>query len=282
MTTSRRLNVATVLIVSIGSATAARADDARTPERQGKLIAVKLKSAYLSEPIGRIRVVTIAGTLGEKGRVVLDRNNCSLNEFGDPETCTLIGFNPIEVQFKRLDVKDATGKNRSVYRIVGDLKPDGAKYTLIVPEERHGVYRLVVDVDGEKRRVVTLEPMPVRREEGEDDPADARRETVRTILDAKLSVPRNAPGRIEIEATGEVPTAGWRNAKLERTVYKRPPKDGVQDYTLTAVRPNGPAATVISKVTAVDVWKQTPNWLKGFRVHGVGDGVKEVKFVRAR
>lgn len=84
------------------------------------------------------------------------------------------------------------------------------------------------------------------------------------------------PPNLIVTATGEVPTAGFTKPTLVRAVYVTPPADGIQDYFLMAVPPSGPAATVVSQVKASDKWKafkvEAP-WIKGVRVHGVGDGV---------
>ncbi len=88
------------------------------------------------------------------------------------------------------------------------------------------------------------------------------------------------PPTLVVKAQGEVETTGWK-AELVRVLYVIPPKDGIQDFYLMATRPAGGAATVISTVEAKYEWKQYMQeapWIKGFRVHGVDDGVVEVRF----
>ncbi|QDT02390.1 Tyrosinase [Rubripirellula lacrimiformis] len=66
-------------------------------------------------------------------------------------------------------------------------------------------------------------------------------------------------------------------------MFVTPPQDGYQIYQLTSVPPAGPATTQITTVTATDSWinfeKEAP-WLRGVRVLGVGDGVKEARVER--
>jgi hypothetical protein len=74
-------------------------------------------------------------------------------------------------------------------------------------------------------------------------------------------------------AVGEVPTGGNTKSTLTRLTYIKQPEDGIQDYTLRATPPAGPATQVISQVKASDTWPAPPTWVKGVRIHGAGDGV---------
>ena len=113
----------------------------------------------------------------------------------------------------------------------------------------------------------------------------AEPQTVKKILKVEHSEQEINPPNLVVKAVGEVSTGGYTNAKLTRTVYVTPPKDGIQDYTLTADAPTGPAIQVISKVDASDTWKgyaiEAP-WVKGVRVHGVDKGVVVVMFAKAK
>ena len=94
--------------------------------------------------------------------------------------------------------------------------------------------------------------------------------TVPKVVSAKLTV---AKGALTVSAVGEVRTAGYTKPTLTRVTYIKQPDDGIQDYTFQAVPPDGIAAQVISQVTASDTWESVPDWVKGVRIHGVGDGV---------
>jgi hypothetical protein len=94
--------------------------------------------------------------------------------------------------------------------------------------------------------------------------------TVKKVVSAKLAVEK---GSLTVTAVGEVPTGGYTKPTLTRVQYFKQPDDGIQDYTLEAVPPTGIVTQVVSKVTATDKWPSLPGWVKGVRIHGVGDGV---------
>lgn len=84
------------------------------------------------------------------------------------------------------------------------------------------------------------------------------------------------PPNLLVTATGQVPTGGYTKVRLERAVYVTPPEDGIQDYFLIALPPSKPATQVVSTVKATNRWKgymQEAPWIKGIRIHGIGDDV---------
>lgn len=100
--------------------------------------------------------------------------------------------------------------------------------------------------------------------------------TVEKILKVEFVIQEMAPPNLVVTVIGEVPSSGYESVKLTRVTYVKEPEDGIQDYTLTAVPPSEPAMQVLSEVKAEDTWKRYTEeapWLKGIRVHGVGDGV---------
>ena len=107
----------------------------------------------------------------------------------------------------------------------------------------------------------------------------AKPETVPVILEATCLYQVSDPPALLVKATGQVKSLGYTEAKLTRATYVKPPKDGVQDYTLTAVPPAGIAGQALSDVSAEDSWKDFEKdapWLKGVRIHGTGQGVKTI------
>lgn len=100
--------------------------------------------------------------------------------------------------------------------------------------------------------------------------------TVTPVLKVEIAIQEINPPNLVVTATGEVRTGGWSGAKLTRKKYDTPPKDGIQDYTLTAVPPEGFATLAFETVMASDTWKaytKDAPWLKGIRIHGEGKGV---------
>lgn len=99
---------------------------------------------------------------------------------------------------------------------------------------------------------------------------------VAKILDVAYVEQEINPPNLVVTATGEVPTAGYSKATLERVTYVAPPADGIQDYFLRATPPSGVAAQVVSRVKASNTWKgyrENAPWIKGIRVHGADEGV---------
>lgn len=109
-----------------------------------------------------------------------------------------------------------------------------------------------------------------------DKPAEAP--LLKKILKVDLKIQTSKPPNLLVTATGEVNTGGYEKDKvtLTRVVYVTPPADGIQEYELRAVRPDGIVIQVISEVQASDTWqdyrKEAP-WIKGVRVLGVGKGI---------
>jgi hypothetical protein len=104
---------------------------------------------------------------------------------------------------------------------------------------------------------------------------------VKKILEVEYAELEINPPTLEVTAVGEVPTGGFTKATLSRVVYFVPPEDGIQDYFLTAIPPSGQATQAISTVKAKDSWKkyrEEAPWIRGLRVHGIDDGVVEVRF----
>jgi hypothetical protein len=101
-------------------------------------------------------------------------------------------------------------------------------------------------------------------------------ELLKTVISADASYGKDRK-TLTITAVGQVPTGGWKGAKLTRKETKEAPKDGIYEFELTAIRPDGIVTQVISKVTATEKWENPPADLKGVKILGVGEGAKTVK-----
>jgi hypothetical protein len=112
-------------------------------------------------------------------------------------------------------------------------------------------------------------PEPVK----EEKPKDV---LLKTIIDAKAEFDKDKK-KLTIDATGQVPTGGWKGAKLTPRVYVKAPADGIWEFDMTAVRPEGIVTQVVSKVKATHTWENPPAELKGIKIYGEGEGVKTVK-----
>src|ERR1700677_2588933 len=94
---------------------------------------------------------------------------------------------------------------------------------------------------------------------------------VAKILKVELAEQDIEPPNLIVTVTGQVNTGGYTKPRLVRAIYAKPPEDGIQDYFLMAVPPDGIAAQIISEVKASDTWKSFTKeapWLKGVRIHG--------------
>lgn len=95
---------------------------------------------------------------------------------------------------------------------------------------------------------------------------------IKKVVSVDVKIQESDPPTLVVTAVGQVPTGGFSGVKLTRVTYIMPPKDGIQEYTFTAVPPDGPATQALSKVTGVDRWtgyNTAAPWLKGVRVGGV-------------
>lgn len=116
---------------------------------------VLVATARLVEPLGSARKLTLYGTLGGEGTLVLDPNHCSINSFGDDEACTRMAVMTRGVRLPRLRIADPAHKGRALYLVAGaGLK--GRLYFVAPPDPGVGPYRFVYQA-GEISRVVTGE-----------------------------------------------------------------------------------------------------------------------------
>jgi hypothetical protein len=110
-----------------------------------------------------------------------------------------------------------------------------------------------------------------------DEKKDEKKsERLRTVIDVTASFDKDKK-TLTVVATGQVPTGGWSGAKLTPRKTTEAPKDGVYEFDLTAVRPDGIVTQVISKVKAEYKWENPPADLKGVKVYGDEKGAKTVK-----
>jgi len=120
---------------------------------------------------------------------------------------------------------------------------------------------------------VAEKPAPAKEEKKNEKP---KGEVLKTIIDATAEFDKDKK-TLTITTTGQVPTGGWSGAKLTRKETKDAPKDGIYEFELTAVRPDGIVTQALSKVKATATWENPPADLKGIKVLGVGEAAKTVK-----
>jgi hypothetical protein len=97
----------------------------------------------------------IKGDMGT-GTLVVDKNSCDLNEFGDRTVCTLVAYPAEKVDFARIRLSDPSMQGREIYRITGPRLPKGLEMTLVIGRKSSPqVLRLVVSY-AEKRSAFPL------------------------------------------------------------------------------------------------------------------------------
>jgi hypothetical protein len=104
----------------------------------------------------------------------------------------------------------------------------------------------------------------------------AKGELLKTVISANAEFDKEKKA-LTITAVGQVPTGGWKGAKLTRKETKEAPKDGIYEFELTAIRPDGIVTQALSKVTAMEKWENPSADLKQIKILGVGEGAKTVK-----
>jgi hypothetical protein len=216
-----RLITACLLVAICGLISFSGAAQAQRPQ-------VDLRTVYLQDPIDRAHQIVIRGELGGEGTVRLDGNTCTITQFGDPGVCTEIAFPAIPVKIVQLRLADSTGAGRRIFELRGELKPKDAKFFLIVPRRHSGAHRLVVNLDNDRRRVVTLEGLAVASPKPE------------LCKNAKYRAVQK-DGKVTLFATGEHPTSGWKVAFEQLPIEIFPPQ-----YRLVCLQPTGIVAQVVT------------------------------------
>lgn len=124
---------------------------------------IALKTVYLHNVLEKGHGIMIKGELdnrgGGKGKLILDPNTCSLNDFGDRANCTKMAYIFYDVTFKGVKLADPSGMERKLYEISGAKLAN--RLFLVVPTKKGkgGRFRLVSKDRSGVNRVVTLEPL---------------------------------------------------------------------------------------------------------------------------
>ena len=188
---------------------------------------IHLKTAYLQQAVDGARQISIQGQLGGTGQLQLDPNTCGVNQFGDTTVCTRMAPRLVKVELKQAKLADPTGHGRRLFLISG--MPGPAKYFLVVPKNRSGIHRLVIQT-GNAHRAITLEPQAT----GKGRPADKP-------LCRNVAYRAEQRGdKVTITAAGNHRSAGWQAHFEDLPIRIWPPQ-----FKLVCIPPSGMAAQVI-------------------------------------
>ena len=92
-------------------------------------------------------------------------------------------------------------------------------------------------------------------------------ESVQEVTQIDLALQESFPPKLEITASGTVPTAGWTNPQLLPRVYVQAPPDNIYDFDFVANSPQETTAQVATPIRATYVWQSLTTGLKGVRIH---------------
>jgi hypothetical protein len=98
------------------------------------------------------------------------------------------------------------------------------------------------------------------------------------VTDVQCTIQQQQQPILVVTVQGEMPPKGYQEPQLTRRRYTQPPADGMQEYDFTAVTPDGVEKKIIKQPEATDKWVDYAHeapWLKGVRIYGVADGIKE-------
>jgi hypothetical protein len=104
-------------------------------------------------------------------------------------------------------------------------------------------------------------------------------ETAGTIGVVTVEISDSLPPTMTVQATAVFDSPGYMHPRLERSTHKVPPEDGFLDYDFSATTPLRPSAGGPSVMGATDRLNNVATearWIRGIRVHGVGEGIREV------
>lgn len=98
-----------------------------------------------------------------------------------------------------------------------------------------------------------------------------------------LAFVKKSPPEILITARAQTSTACWSDPQLSRWAYAVPPKDGVQEFDLVALRPSGILFPELTPVVARGVMKDlsiSSYWrpgqpLRGIRIHAATNCIEQ-------
>lgn len=108
----------------------------------------------------RRSTISIGGRKGAVGWLIDDQNLVSRTAFGDVQSSTLMGFEPMQFNLLEREVQDPTGRGRKVIDLVAIQKPASVaskvaspQFSLVLDAKSSGTDRLLIRTDGQLRNV---------------------------------------------------------------------------------------------------------------------------------
>jgi len=93
-----------------------------------------------------------------------------------------------------------------------------------------------------------------------EDPA------ILSLDSATVTLMREKPRLLLLQATGKARTGGWTNGRLQRVIPLFPPKDGIYDVKVMASEPSDPVSDAVTPVAVKALeWRLYPLDVKAVR-----------------
>jgi hypothetical protein len=192
---------------------------------------IAAQSVYLQTPVEIFHKVTVIGDLDGKGTLILDPNECQINEFGDREACTEIQSIIIPILIKDTKKADQLNIGRRLFSLESPKLRN--RWLLVVHQDKHRPARLVFNDRGPGTpRPISLEPLVYGERHGAGQVE---------LCSATSYSAQQVPGSVLIFASGMHPTNGY-------TTYfqQLPPDVYPPEFNLMHTKPDAQAGDIIA------------------------------------
>lgn len=212
--------------------------------------AILVRTPYLNDPLGGGRQVMLYGMLGGAGTLSFDPNRCGLDDFGDPEICTMMASEHRQVDLIRLRRSDPRGLGRQLYSITNSGL-SGQLYLVAPRDPLCGPFRFV-HVTSAGTRVIGAERLTWKAKDGKVGTTAEGEEPVRfsdlpcachhQLIDFNEArvVPGVVSGTYILIVSGETPHLNM-NVRLVPYIYITQPEYwGIEVIAASDEPPAGP------------------------------------------
>lgn len=94
------------------------------------------------------------------------------------------------------------------------------------------------------------------------------------VLSADIKILKSNPIQLSITALGQVGSLYWSHGRLDPRIYIDFPADGIQDFDFNATPPLCPSPSVVSLISAGEIWPDPPAELRGVRIHAAANFIE--------
>lgn len=105
---------------------------------------------------GRLRRLAVRGSPNDAVHLDLDPNYLFFDVFGEVESTTLVGYEPIKATLNRVDIPDPAKNGRLLFEVKMDATDKKTNYFLVLSPTESGAHRLLIKEGGVLRHVLPL------------------------------------------------------------------------------------------------------------------------------